>query len=325
MEDNYYTILDVPETASMDEIKRAYRKLSLKYHPDKNIGNPETVNTFHKINAAFEVLGDADKKKQYDFTKKNPFFSQGMGSGNGVHIINMDDLLSEILFGGIRRPSQNNDPFDSFTIDEMNGIPHSHMFSSSRHHPFGEMHRPLRRASPMTKPSVITIILEIQMESILEGGVMPIEIERTIIENNHKRNEKVTVYVNVPQGIDDNEIILLQNEGHVHNQIKGDVNVFVKIINHTEFIRKGLDLIYERNISLKEALCGFSFPLKYINGKNYTIHNQRGNIVPNDFIKTISKMGITREGHKGNLIIHFKITFPTSLTEEQMKSLSTIL
>jgi DnaJ-class molecular chaperone len=325
MEENHYKTLGISEGASTDEIKRAYRKLSLKYHPDKNIGNPETVDAFHKINAAFEVLGDFDKKNNYDRMMKNPMhsiFAQHGGMGGfaqngGVHIINMDDLFSELFFGGLQRGGGGvgkRGSFESFSFDEMN----DNMFQKK--HPFANI-----GGQQIPKPSAINKTLEVQMEHIFDGCVLPLEIERTIIENNTKRNEKVTVYVTVPQGIDDNEVILLQGEGNVQYNMKGDVKVFIKIINNTPFYRKGLDLIYERHISLKEALCGFSFPLQYINGKTYTINNKRGNIVPHDFTKTIPKMGVSREGHKGQLIIHFKVNFPTSLTETQMDTLSTLL
>jgi DnaJ-class molecular chaperone len=319
MEENYYKTLDIPENSSMDEIKRAYRKLSLKHHPDKNIGNPDSVNAFHKINSAFEILGDTDKKRQYDMTRNNPFFAgmpPGM-QGHDVHIINMDDLISQIFFNGMRGGPH-------FSRDEDDN-PFAEMFSahssggSSFFGPQGG------RGSFQTKPSVITKTLEVDMAHILDGCVLPLVIERNIIENHRKRNETATVYVNVPQGIDDNEVILLPDEGHIHHQCKGDVKVFIKIINHTEFKRRGLDLLYDRHISLKESLCGFSFPLKYINGKTYTINNQRGNIIPNDFIKIIPKMGITRESHKGNLVIRFIIDFPPYLTEEQINTLSVLL
>jgi DnaJ family protein A protein 2 len=78
----------------------------------------------------------------------------------------------------------------------------------------------------------------------------------------------------------------------------------------------------EKAISLKEALCGFTFDMKYLNGKNYSINNQAGNIIVPDYQKLISGMGLAREGHKtGNLIIHFKVQFPEKLEEEQIAKL----
>ena len=103
------------------------------------------------------------------------------------------------------------------------------------------------------------------MELVLTGSTIPLEIYRWILENGIKVHETETIYVTVPQGIDDNEMIILRDKGNVINEtVKGDVKVFVKIINETEFKRSGLDLILERNISLKEALCGFTFEIKFI-------------------------------------------------------------
>ena len=100
---------------------------------------------------------------------------------------------------------------------------------------------------------------------------------------------------------------------------------FIKIENNTQFERRGLDLIINRTISLKDALCGFSFELKYINGKVYTINNNSNNIIPPEYIKVIPNMGLTRDGHIGNLLIHFHVDFPEKLSEEQIKILKEIL
>ena len=123
-----------------------------------------------------------------------------------------------------------------------------------------------------------------------------------------------------------NEILLLKEKGNVVNDdLKGDLKIFIKIENTTEFERKGLDLILKKTISLKDALCGFSFELKYVNGKVYTLNNNKGSIIPSGYIKTIPNMGLNREGHTGNLLIHFNVEFPEKLSEEQIKTLSEIL
>ena len=101
--------------------------------------------------------------------------------------------------------------------------------------------------------------------------------------------------------------------------------LFIKIINNTDFKRNGIDLIIERKISLKEALCGFSFVLKYINGKTYTINNNPGSIVTPSYFKSIPNMGLTRENHTGNLIITFEVVFPEVLNMEQINKLKDIL
>jgi len=86
-----------------------------------------------------------------------------------------------------------------------------------------------------------------------------------------------------------------------------------------------LDLIVQKKISLKEALCGFSFELKYINGKLYTINNNSGNIIPHEYHKIIPNMGLSRDSHTGNLIIIFHVEFPTVLTTDQIDNLRKIL
>ena len=161
---------------------------------------------------------------------------------------------------------------------------------------------------------------------VLNGGSIPVEVERWIIENGNKVFETQTIYVSIMKGVDNNEIIILENQGNVINEkCKGDIKIFIKIENDTEFQRKGLDLILEKNISLKEALCGFSFDLKYINGKVYTIHNQSGSIIPIGHQKLIPNMGLCRDDHTGNMIIIFNIELPKTLTPEQIVILNNVL
>ena len=107
--------------------------------------------------------------------------------------------------------------------------------------------------------------------------------------------------------------------------MKGDVKLCIKINNETDFKRSGLDLILEKNISLKEALCGFTFELNYLNGKSYTLNNNKGNIIPPEYKKLYPGMGLTRGEHKGNMIIHFHIEFPEKLTDEQIEKIKNIL
>ena len=86
----------------------------------------------------------------------------------------------------------------------------------------------------------------------------------------------------------------------------------------------GLDLVLEKTISVKEALCGFTFELKYITGKAYTINNNSGNIISHGYKKIIPNMGFSREQHTGNLIIIFNVKFPEKLSEDVMEKLKNI-
>jgi DnaJ family protein A protein 2 len=107
--------------------------------------------------------------------------------------------------------------------------------------------------------------------------------------------------------------------------MKGDVKIFVKVENKTEFERKGLDLHYSKTISLKDALCGFTFDINYLNGKIYTLNNHSGNIIRPNYNKVIPNMGLERDGHTGNLIITFQVDFPDKLDEDKMNKLKEIL
>ena len=178
----------------------------------------------------------------------------------------------------------------------------------------------------LEKPSPIVKTVAISMEQVLNGGTIPVEIERWIIENNHKIFETEVLYVEIPKGVDDNEIISLKEKGNVvAEDCKGDVKMFVKVENTSVFKRSGLDLIIEKQITLKEALCGFSFELKHINGKNYTINNAAGSVVKPDFKKMIPGMGLERDGHKGGIIIAFTIEFPDRLDDQVIEQLKTLL
>ncbi len=316
MSESFYNILGVPETASKDDIKKAYRSLSLKLHPDRNPNNLEAVGKFQKINEAYETLGDEEKKAEYDMMNKNPFLrmaTQGGGGQNmGMPFQDMDDIFSALFGGAFGGPGVSfGGPGMSF--GGPNG-PKIQIFRGGIPH------------TQMQKPTPIMKTVTINMEQVLMGGTIPVDIERWMIESGNKVFENETIYVTIPKGIDDNEIIVLREKGNILNEdIKGDLKIFIKIENTTQFERKGLDLIINKSISLKDALCGFNFELKYINGKVYTLNNNSGSIIPPEYVKVIPNMGLTREGHTGNLLIHFRIEFPEKLSEEKIKALREIL
>ena len=134
------------------------------------------------------------------------------------------------------------------------------------------------------------------------------------------------MYITIPKGIDSNEIIVAKEKGNIINDtFKGDVKIFIKVNNNTQLIRQGLDLIYKKSITLKEALCGFSFDLEYIDGKKFKINNKQGNIIVPNFCKQIPNMGMIRDGQKGSLIIQFSVQFPETLPKQTIQKLESIL
>lgn len=348
MSDNFYNTLEVPETATADEIKKAYRRLSMQYHPDKNGNSSESTEKFQKIAEAYEVLGDAEKKEEYDLTRNNPFIrmmSQQGGPGGG-HNVSADDLFSTLFgmpfFGGspgmhMNQGSNSNHGFGQNIRVFHNGMPvnqgpgqgHNQgpinlgqMFGQGQGHNqmFGQ-----GIGHNQQKPAPITTQLNVPIDKILTGTTIPVDIERWILEGGNKVFEHEMVYITVPKGIDEGEIIVLQGKGNVISESnKGDIKIFIKIENNTPFKRSGLDLVLEKTISVKDALCGFSFELKYLTGKVYTITNNSGNIISHGYKKVIPGMGFEREGHKGNLLIMFDIIFPEKLSPEVIEALKAV-
>jgi len=314
MSENFYNILGLEEKATKDEIKKAYRGLQMKWHPDKNQGSDESKRMSEKINGAYEILGDDEKREEYDNSRNNPFARMNSQGGGGMEVP-MDDIFKMFFGGGM--PGMPMDGFQGFP--GMGG-----MSSGAKIHIFNGV--PMGFQQAISKPVPVMKTIEINMSHVLTGASIPLEIERWIIENGIKAHEKETIYVSIPQGVDDNELLILRDKGNVLNEnIKGDVKIFVKIKNDSPFKRVGLDLVLEKNISLKESLCGFTFEINYINGKSYTLNNNKGNIIPPEYKKIYPGMGLTRGEHKGNMIIHFHVDFPEKLSEEQITKLSEVL
>ena len=168
------------------------------------------------------------------------------------------------------------------------------------------------------------------MEKAFLGGNIPLEISRSILIHNEKKTETETIYFDLPMGIDNNEMIVIKEKGNVVNDMKGDVKIKININNTTNFIRKGMDLIYNKEISFKESLIGFTFNIKHLSGKIYTINNNTKKVVTSEHKNLIKHMGMKRERKHpappivGDLIIQFKVIYPDEITDEQREALEKI-
>lgn len=331
MPSNYYDTLGVSTESNENDIKKAFRVLSLKHHPDRNGGSEESKRKFQELNQAYEILSDPHKRKQYDLELNG--FPPGMGGifnnmggfpggfpgGGGHHFTHMshgpqmDDMndmnnLFNMIFG------QAAGGMGGMGGMEGMGGPDIRIF-----------HNGVPLFQNLQKPMPIVKNISIKLEDAYTGILFPLEIERQIEQMRSLETE--TVYINIPAGIDDNEIIVLKNKGHVINEdVKGDLKIIVKIENNTPFLRSGMDLIYKKTITLKESLCGFSFEIYHLNGKKMLMNNTQGKtIVKPKFRKVISGMGMVREQITGNMYIEFDVEFPNSLTEEQIEVLDKTL
>lgn len=302
---SYYEILDVDKTASSVDIKKAYRMKSLHYHPDRN-DSFDAEARMSEINEAYEILSDPAKKKHYDLEqrlKDTPFGYPFMQVP--TQTVDEQDIqeLFTSLFGGTTQMFQDRD------------IPMEELFSRN---PFHKKNK---------KPDPLTMSLHITLEQAYNGCSLPMEIIRWIVVGDDKIQEEETVYVEIYEGIDNNEIILLEKMGNVsEHQTRGDVKITIQVDNETPFQRQGLDLIYTKTVTLKDALCGFSFELLHFQNKKLQCNNNRkGTIVKPDTRKVIPNLGMKRNGNRGNLIIAFKVEFPDALEEHQIDQLKSLL
>jgi DnaJ-class molecular chaperone len=291
----------------------------MKYHPDRNNNSQDANIMTQKLNEAYETLGDDEKREEYDMTRNNPFLRGGSNMD-----MPMDDIIN-MMFGGMGMGMggfpgmQMGGQMGGFPPGmQMRGMPPGtkiHFFQGGNQMNFQQLQ----------KPTAILKNIVIKLSQVLTGANIPLEIERWIMEQGMKVFESETIYVTIPKGIDDGELILLKDKGNVLNETcKGDIKIFVKIENDSMFKRVGLDLVLEKSINLKDALCGFSFEITYINGKSYTLNNNAGNIIPHGFRKIIPNMGLERDQHKGNMVIVFNVQFPEKLSESVIASLKKI-
>ena len=321
---DYYKILNVAENATADEIKKSYRKLSMIHHPDKNQNNAASTEKFQNISAAYEVLGDPHKRKMHDLSKSDPFqhmmHSSGFNNNSDDEDVNigkhMNNLFSQ-LFSNMGGGSEEH--------------PNIRIFRTNSQHPLSENYKYMNTSTqqPQQRPAPLIHTLTVSFSDMFTGALLPIEIERWIMEDGTKKYENEILYVTVPKGVDDNEIIMIPNKGNMSSYTcVGDIRVFIKLDHsplpeHSEFKRQGLDLIIEKQITLKDALCGFSFIIKHLNGTNYTINNNNRVISPG-YHKKIPNLGISRDDHRGSLIILFQIQFPEAITSETVEALKLI-
>jgi len=163
---------------------------------------------------------------------------------------------------------------------------------------------PSAAASPAPTPAAGATLfpLEITLEQAYSGSSVPV----------HVGGE--TIYVDIPPGIDTNEILA----------VRPDVRVKVTVLNTTRLVRNGLELTYTHRISLKDALCGTVFEIQYFQGQTLRL-STHGTIVSPKYTKVLPLKGMRRNTNCGSLTIAFDVEFPQTLTINQMTDLKTLL
>jgi DnaJ-class molecular chaperone len=290
MTTNYYDVLNVTKNSSIDDIKKSYRKLSMKYHPDKNNGEDTKMK---QITEAYSIIGDPIKKKKYDFESTAP---------------NPEDLIN-MFFG-----NTGNAYFSPDIFQNMSQGRNFQFFTNMQDNLFNNVN--------FVRPLVHTV--NITLEEFYNNQEIKTTIKKTITTNNNSAvvNEEITI--TVPRTLLDTNCIILKNKGNVINNNKGDLKIKFILMDHHIFSLYKNDIIYCKEITLKDALCGFNFNINYIDGKKYKINNIN-TIISQSYKKEIENMGVFKNGERGKLIIMFKILFPEKLSLETKQALQELL
>jgi DnaJ family protein B protein 4 len=291
------------------EIKKAYRTLSLKYHPDRN-PSEDAKTTIIQINNAYETLSDPDLRRKYDSHQPmqhnsnmgNPMAQYMRHPHVDIFPPNMNNMFENLFSGLNTQPNVR-----VFHSNSANGV-HTQTFNFNN------------RIEPISIPVTITL------KQSYTGCAKSITINRTVNNNNELNNVSEPLYVNIPPGINSNQCIILQDKGNIANGVSGPVHIKIQITDDSIFKRNGLDLIYNKQITLVEALCGFTHEFTHLNGGKLSISNDSTKmvIIPG-YTKTIPNKGMVHEAQTGNLNIIFDIIFPENLTSEQIDQLKSIL
>ena len=285
---NYYDVLGLSPEASETDIKKAYRQLSFKYHPDR-CSDPQAQSKFQAINEAYETLKDAGKRREYDLRDGGP----------------SDDDLTNILnmmFSGVGG------------LGGLGGISGISGLGGNRGSGIRSGRIPIHVFSQFDEIPTLTVQLFLTMEQCYTGCTVPVEVERIITY--HENKEKETIYVDVPPGIDHNEYIRIGERGHIINNKKQDLKILIQCIPHDSFRRNGLELLLKKNITLKEALLGTTITFQHLNGKTYNL-NSSPEIIGPGVRKRFVGLGMVRQNTIGDMYIEFNVMFPHTLTEEQ--------
>jgi len=314
----HYEVLDVDQNASEQEIKKSYRKLSLQYHPDRNGGDATATEKYKQINEAHEILSDPQKREQYNMELK---FGQGGGHIHmGGDMGDINNIFNMMFGGGGGFPGMGGFP----------GGPGVRVFHSNSGFPGGGFpgHPGMEHFfQQINKPPPIVKHVQITLEQAYTGATIAVEIEKQITKAMGRITQIETINIQVPQGIEENEVMILRECGHVLNDdVKGDLKITFEIANNTVFKRHGMDLIYNKELTLKESLCGFSFEISHINGKTLNMNNLSNSaIIKPNYRKVVPGLGMIKNGQTGNLIIEMSVNFPDSLTKEQIDKIRDIL
>lgn len=355
---DYYEVLGVSKTASADEIKKAFRKLAVKYHPDKEGGDEAK---FKEINEAYEVLKDQQKRQRYDqfghagvggngggYGGGNPFEGFGGYGGQNVHFDfgdgDLGDLFGQFFGGGFgggsqRRsgPARGRDVETSLTLSFEQAVfgveetlnldmdvecPHCH--GTTVEPGYSMKTCPTCKGAGQQMRVVNTIFGQIQQAVTCETchgrGQVPEKV-CTVCKGTGTQRQKQTIKLKVPAGVDDGATIRLKGRGEaVAGGEHGDLYVNIRVKAHKKFTREGDIILSEEHVGMAEAALGTEITVDTVDGP-VRMKVPAGTQSGKDFKLSGHGVPHLRGTGRGPHIVSIVVDTPTKLTKKQKEIL----
>lgn len=303
MAEDYYKVLGVDKKASTDEIKKAYRKLALKYHPDKNPGNKTAEEQFKKISEAYAVLGDAEKRKQYDSFGSQEAFSRSFSQEDIFRGFDLNEILRDLGgFGGFSGSTRARGQKRAYATDDL----FSQLFRNQQ-----EQYR--QRQAPR-KGQDLEYNLSISIEDTYSGA----EKRITIKKDDGVLNEMT---VKIPKGIDTGKKLRLGGRGlpGFNGGPPGDMYINIKLLPHSIFTRERDDLHIHKTITFPQAALGTSIDIRMPDGETKRIKVPPGTQANTKIRMKGFGFHKFRGTGKGDAYVRFTIEVPKKLTKKQLQ------
>lgn len=353
---DYYKILGISKSANDDEIKKAFKKLALKYHPDKN-KDPAAEEKFKEVAEAYEVLSDKKKREVFDRYGEEglkghpaPSGSAGAGGVPGAQQFTYtfspgDARQTFAQFFGTDSPfdiffsqmggsgSRGNQGFafdEDADMDDFSGLfggGHGGRSGVRGTQSFSHGAQPRKPQHLMQDPPV-EHDLHVSLEELLRGCTKKMKITRKVVGSDGSvRKEDKVLTINVKPGWKAGTKITFPREGdQTGHNVPADIVFLIKDKAHPQFKRDGADIRHTVRISLREALCGCTISIPTLTGER--IQQRMNEVIKPSTIKRIPGQGLPHSkepNRRGDLLVGFDIKFPDSLPEGSKQILSDVL